>query len=253
MRAETRLATFVSPVRRRGQTLVVRVRNFALSDPLGLIFVTTATRNLISRRRREAQRLRCAMVPALTTAAGIVLVTMPALVCGFLACQRRPFAEIWPLLPSQTAATIYLSVSTAKQPLTWALSDLKWALQALAGLLILFFRIAWILYPGLGGRSPDHLRNSSDDEENHWTSSASRGTPSRALAAVGKNWKRQDSPGDFATPGRTVSYHDGPNDASLSSGGTSDSRPMDPRHSAFDASETVPRMTITAWATSLFS
>lgn len=193
------------------------------------------------------------MVPALTTAAGLVLVTMPALVCGFSACRKRPFGEIWPLLPSQIAATIYLCVATAKQPITWALSDLKWALQAIAGLLILFLRIAWILYPGIGGRSPDHLRNTSDDEENHWTTSAGRDIPAPALAAVRKNWKRQGSPSRVASVERTSSYHEGPNDVSLTSEGTSDSRPVDPRQSALDASETVPRMTVKAWATSLFS
>lgn len=192
------------------------------------------------------------MTPALPTAAGVVLVTMPALLCLFTALRRRPLAEILPLLPLQAAATIYLSVSTAKQPLTMGTSDLKWALQALTGLLIIFLRIALVIYPGMGSQSTD-LRNTSDDEENHWTCDTAGVVPAPALVARQKSWNRHDSVGHFTTAGRTAIYNHTSNVSSSSSGVASDPEPENGRQSALDASETVPQMSLAAWATSLFS
>lgn len=175
------------------------------------------------------------MTPALSVAQGVIFVTIPALVSIAMSIFVKPVANLLPLLLSQAAALIYLLVTTASQSSS---SDLKWALQAIVGFLSIILRV-FVLLLTQGCGKPD-VRNTSDDEEQHWC--AHDRDPQH------KHWD-YDRTSSFAdrsrSTNRTGSFAD-------RSGSTVPSSPdIEARGLPLDASETVPRMSLSTWALAL--
>jgi hypothetical protein len=180
--------------------------------------------SLFTFSRKWQPSLLLPMAPALSLVQGLIFVTLPTLLSVVSFCTVRPAGVLLSPLVSQAAVTIYLFVSYASQPGgQFSSTDLKWALQALAGLSALVLRVVALLCSQ--GTSRPGLKNTSDDEEHHW----------RERAKHGSIWSDDQT----TSCDRSQTTVDTLLDVELGAPG-------------LDASETVPKMSIFAWAFSLW-